>query len=155
MQVVYYIHCPFPRLCSGVFRCCDRGHGNDGDDCIRSPRVYDLVTTSVYLPKDSLALTLNGLTRWPTAKELGRLEETQAGGTPAKIRRIMRASRKRFRRPPEKSSPYAKEHPQFADIGQRMLQEWESGVNTALRGWSHQELTRDASPKTNGARGGN
>jgi serine/threonine-protein kinase HipA len=29
---------------------------------------------------------------------------------------------------------YTKEHPEFAGIGQRMLQEWESGVNTSLRG---------------------
>jgi hypothetical protein len=29
---------------------------------------------------------------------------------------------------------YVKEHPQFAGIGQRMLQEWESAVNTSLRG---------------------
>jgi hypothetical protein len=27
-----------------------------------------------------------------------------------------------------------KEHPEFAGIGQRMLQEWENGVNTSLRG---------------------
>lgn len=26
------------------------------------------------------------------------------------------------------------QHPQFAEIGQRMLQEWESGVTTSLRG---------------------
>src|SRR5438477_701131 len=51
--------------------------------------VYDLVTTSVYLPKDSLALTLNGSTRWPTAKELRKLGETRGGGTPAKIRQIL------------------------------------------------------------------
>jgi len=36
--------------------------------------VYDLVTTSVYLPKDSMALTLNGTTKWPSSKELQRLE---------------------------------------------------------------------------------
>ncbi len=51
--------------------------------------VYDLVTTSVYLPKDSLALTLNGSTKWPTAKELRKLGETRGGGTPAKIRQIL------------------------------------------------------------------
>ena len=38
------------------------------------------------LPKDSVALTFNGSTRWPTAKELRKLGETRAGGTPAKIR---------------------------------------------------------------------
>jgi serine/threonine-protein kinase HipA len=51
--------------------------------------VYDLVTTSVYLPKDGLALTLNGSTNWPTAKELRRLGETRAGGAPARIRQIL------------------------------------------------------------------
>ena len=41
--------------------------------------VYDLVTTSVYLPKDSMALTLNGTTKWASAKELQRLGETRMG----------------------------------------------------------------------------
>jgi serine/threonine-protein kinase HipA len=35
--------------------------------------VYDLVTTSAYLPKDSLALALNGATEWPSAKDLRKL----------------------------------------------------------------------------------
>src|SRR6202453_3094659 len=51
--------------------------------------VYDLVTTSVCLAKDSLALNLNGSTRWPTARELRKLGETRAGGTPAKVRQIL------------------------------------------------------------------
>ncbi len=29
---------------------------------------------------------------------------------------------------------YAQEHPEFAAIGQRMLQEWEAGAATSLRG---------------------
>ena len=29
---------------------------------------YDVVTTSVYLPSDSMALTLNGSTRWPVQR---------------------------------------------------------------------------------------
>jgi hypothetical protein len=29
---------------------------------------------------------------------------------------------------------YAKERPEFAGIGQRMLQEWENGVSASLRG---------------------
>src|SRR5580698_9606088 len=49
------------------------------DDVLGEARlapVYDLVTTAVYLPKDSMALTLNGSTRWPAARELRRLGET-------------------------------------------------------------------------------
>ena len=30
--------------------------------------VYDLVTTAAYMPNDSMALTLNGSTKWPSAK---------------------------------------------------------------------------------------
>jgi serine/threonine-protein kinase HipA len=51
--------------------------------------VYDLVTTAVYLPKDSMALTLNGTTKWPSSKELRRLGETRMGGSPARIREIL------------------------------------------------------------------
>ena len=96
--------------------------------------VYDLVTTSVYLPKDSLALTLNGSTRWPTAKELRKLGETRGGGTPAKIRQILERIAEAIQETTGEVHSYAKEHPEFAEIGQRMLQEWESGVNSSLRG---------------------
>jgi serine/threonine-protein kinase HipA len=87
----------------------------------------------VYLPKDSLALTLNGSTRWPTAKELRRLGETRAGGTPAKIGLVLERIADAIQETTREVLAYRKEHPEFAEIGQRMLQEWESGVNTSLR----------------------
>ncbi len=96
--------------------------------------VYDLVTTSVYLPKDSLALTLNGSTKWPTAKEMRKLGETRGGGTPAKIRQIMERIAEAIQETAKEVHAYIEEHPQFAEIGQRMLQEWANGVNTSLRG---------------------
>jgi serine/threonine-protein kinase HipA len=96
--------------------------------------VYDLVTTSVYLPKDSLALTLNGSTTWPTAKELRKFGETRAGGTPAKIRQILERIADAIEETTREVQSYTKEHPPFAEIGQRMLQEWVTGVNTSLRG---------------------
>ena len=86
--------------------------------------VYDLVTTTVYLPKDSMALTLNGSTRWPTAKELQRLGETRAGGTPAQIRNILDRIAEAIHRTSADVRVYMKEHPDFADIGERMLREW-------------------------------
>ncbi len=96
--------------------------------------VYDLVTTSVYLPKDSLALTLNGSTDWPTAKELRKLGETRAGGTPAKIRRIHQRIADAIQETTKEVLAYTKEHPRFAGIGPAMLKAWETGVSTSLRG---------------------
>jgi serine/threonine-protein kinase HipA len=95
--------------------------------------VYDIVTTSVYLPKDSLALTLNGSTKWPTAKELRKLGETRGGGTPAKIRQTLERITQAIQDTIGEIHAYMKGHPQFTEIGQRMLQEWNSGVNTSLR----------------------
>ena len=96
--------------------------------------VYDLVTTSVYLAKDSMALTLNGSTKWPTARELRKLGETRAGGTPAKIRQMLERIDLAIQQTAAEVRSYIKQHPEFAGIGQRMLQEWESGSNTSLRG---------------------
>lgn len=96
--------------------------------------VYDLVTTPVYLPKDSLALTLNGSTRWPTAKELRKLGETRGGGAPAKIRQILERIAAAIQETTGEVHSYAKDHPEFAGMGRRMLQEWEIGVNSSLRG---------------------
>ncbi|MES1258227.1 MAG: type II toxin-antitoxin system HipA family toxin [Acidobacteriota bacterium] len=106
------------------------------DDVLGEARlapVYDLVTTTVYLAQDSMALTLNGTTRWPVAKELRRLGETQAGGTPAQVRNILERIGEAILSVSVEVRGYMKEHPDFADIGERMLQEWEKGAALSLQ----------------------
>ncbi len=90
--------------------------------------VYDLVTTSVYLPKDSMALTLNGTTKWASAKELQRLGETRMGSTPARVREILERINAAIADTSNELRVYLKDHSDFEDIGNRMLQEWEQGV---------------------------
>lgn len=106
------------------------------DDVLGEARlapVYDLVTTSVYLPKDSMALTLNGSTRWPVAKELQRFGETRSGGTPSQIRNILELIAEAIHSTSAEVRAYIKEHPDFADIGGRMLQEWKKGAALSLK----------------------
>jgi hypothetical protein len=67
--------------------------------------VYDLVTTSVYLPKDSLALTLNGSTNGRRQRNSGSSVKHGRAVRPRRSGRFWSASRKRFRRPQEKSTP--------------------------------------------------
>lgn len=95
--------------------------------------VYDLVTTSVYLPKDSMALTLNGTTKWASAKELQRLGETRMGGTPARVKEILERIDAAIVATSQEVRAYIKEHPEFEDIGNRMLQHWEEGIALSLR----------------------
>lgn len=94
--------------------------------------VYDLVTTAVYLPKDGMALTLNGSTRWPASKELQRLGETRVGGSPAQIREVLARVAEAISSVSAEVRAYIREHPGFADIGERMLQEWQKGVANSL-----------------------
>ena len=106
------------------------------DDILGEARlvpVYDLVTTSVYLPKDSMALTMNGRTKWPSSKELRRFGETPMGGTPAKVRPILERIDEAMAQTKEEIRSYIKEHSEFEEIGERMLKEWEEGAAQSLR----------------------
>ncbi len=106
------------------------------DDVLGEARlapVYDLVTTSVYLAKDSMALTLNGSTRWPSAKELRRLGETRLGSTPSRIKQILARIDEAMSHTTADVRAYIKQHREFAEIGERMLQEWEKGSAFSLR----------------------
>lgn len=94
--------------------------------------VYDLVTTAVYLPKDSLALTLNGTTRWPNAKELHRLGETRIGATPSRVREVLQRVADAMSETEVEVRAYLKKHREFSEIGTRMLQEWEAGIDFSL-----------------------
>jgi serine/threonine-protein kinase HipA len=94
---------------------------------------YDLVTTSVYFPRDSMALTLNGTTKWASAKELQRLGETRMGATPARVREILERINAAIADTANELRAYTKDHSEFEDIGNRMLQEWEQGVALSLK----------------------
>ena len=106
------------------------------DDVLGEARlapVYDLVTTAIYLPKDSMALTLNGTTKWPSAKELQRFGETRMGGSPSRVRQILERIGGAISGTSAEVRTYIKEHGEFAETGERMLQEWEKGSALSLR----------------------
>ncbi len=96
--------------------------------------VYDLVTTSVYLPNDSMALTLNGTTKWARAKELRRLGETRMGASPARVREIFERIDAAIADTSQELRAYIRDHQAFEEIGNRMLHEWEQGVAVSLKG---------------------
>jgi serine/threonine-protein kinase HipA len=106
------------------------------DDVLGQARlapVYDLVTTAIYLPMDSLALTLNGTTQWPDNKAVRRLGETRMSGTPAKIREILERISDALSQTEIELRSYAREHFEFTDVAGRMLQEWAKGRQLTLQ----------------------
>ncbi len=101
---------------------------------VRLAPVYDLVTTSVYLPRDNMALTLEGTTRWPDARRLRRLGEAHTIGGPARIRAIFELIAEAMAETMGEMRAYGKAHPDFAEIGERMIDAWEDGMRESLRG---------------------
>lgn len=91
--------------------------------------VHDLVTTSVYLPKDCMA----GSTNWLTAKELQRLGETRMGRSPAHSREILQRVTHAMEAVAMQIRPYLNDHPESEEVGNRMLVQWEQGIATSLR----------------------
>jgi serine/threonine-protein kinase HipA len=106
------------------------------DDVLGEARLapaYDLVTTAVYMPNDSMALTMNGSTKWPSAKDLRRLGETRMASTPSQVKNIFERVGDAMSHTVNELRSYIKEHPEFAEIGGRMLHEWEQGQELSLK----------------------
>jgi serine/threonine-protein kinase HipA len=79
-----------------------------------------------------MALTLNGTTRWASAKELQRVGVTRMGGTPARVKEILERIDTAMASTATEMRAYIKEHAEFADLGHRMLHEWEHGAAHSL-----------------------
>jgi serine/threonine-protein kinase HipA len=81
-----------------------------------------------------MALTLNGTTQWPSAKELQRLGEIRMGASPARVREILERVRDAVARTSGDIQSYMKKHSDFDEIGGRMMLEWQEGSDRSLRG---------------------
>ena len=86
------------------------------------------MTTSVYLPKDSLALTLNGTTKWPSAKDCEN--SAKRARPPAKVRSILERNYEAIQDTAKEVHSYIEQHPEFEELGGGMLQAWENGSLT-------------------------
>lgn len=105
------------------------------DDVLGEARlapVYDLITTTAYLPKDGMALTMDGSTHWPTAKKLRAFGEMRMMGAPKKIGEILERVADAMSDAAEQLRMYARENPAFAPVGAQMLEEWETGRQQSL-----------------------
>jgi serine/threonine-protein kinase HipA len=89
--------------------------------------VYDLVTTSAYIPQDRMALTLNGTNEWPTAKELIRFGEARSLATRKRLTQILELICDALADTVRDVLTYSKEHNDFGPVVDRMLMQWKIG----------------------------
>jgi serine/threonine-protein kinase HipA len=95
--------------------------------------VYDIVTTTAYMKKDVPALSLGGTKKWWPRKMLERFAVTHlslpAGTVSDTFGRIAEAVMETRKMIPG----YIVEHPEFREIGERMIAEWDNGVAELFR----------------------
>jgi serine/threonine-protein kinase HipA len=91
--------------------------------------VYDIVTTTAYIKKDVPALTLAGTKKWWPRKTLERFAVAHlslpAGTVSAIFNRLAEAVTETLGIIPG----YIADHPEYREIGELMMAEWNEGVN--------------------------
>ena len=98
-------------------------------DAVTLAPVYDIVTTTAYIKKDVPALTLSGTKKWWPRKILERFAVAHlslpTGTVSATFNRLAEAVTETR----EIIPGYIAEHPEFREIGELMMVEWNEGVN--------------------------
>jgi serine/threonine-protein kinase HipA len=102
------------------------------DGTVRLAPVYDLVTTTAYIPADTMALTLEGSTRWPIARQLQSFGDTRGVGGPTAVRAVLERVGDALAQTARDIRRHMNERRSFADVGERMLQAWSQGAIHSL-----------------------
>lgn len=107
---------------------------------------YDLVSTVPYLPKDLMALTLNGSTSWPDNKALTRLGQTRCDLSLSTIKATFEETAEVLTELVPKIERYFKERTTHREVGERLLAAWQAGIRNSL-GFNDSTLVSPSIPK--------
>jgi serine/threonine-protein kinase HipA len=99
---------------------------------VRLAPVYDMVTTVAYIPKDVPALSLTGTKKWWSRKVLEKFAVSHLALPVGKIGQIFEEMADGVNDTQVMLSAYVEEHPEFHDVGSRMLTVWNEGVKATL-----------------------
>ena len=105
----------------------------DTENLVGLAPVYDLITTRAYIKNDAMALTLDGSTAWPDRKKLERLGVTRANLRPRRVAEIMEQTCDTLSDVSRQAKAYFEES-RFPEVGERMLKEWQVGVDSLCGG---------------------
>ncbi len=95
---------------------------------VRLAPVYDVVTTTAYLPKDVPALALAGTKKWWSRKILEKLAITHLTIPVGRVGQIFDEVADAVAETRPALQTYMADHPEFKGIGGRMLSAWDEGV---------------------------
>lgn len=103
----------------------------DDPDNARLAPAYDIVTTTAYLPADTMALTLGGSTRWPGRKQLEQAASRYFSLTPAEFSDIADQAAAALSDTRPAMLQYFADTPN-PEIGTAIAAAWEDGLRESL-----------------------
>jgi serine/threonine-protein kinase HipA len=103
---------------------------DDVEGLARLAPVYDLVTTAAYIPKDAMALTLDGSTEWPDRARLQKLGQIRADLSAKDVTETFESTADALSDVARPLRAHFKNSK--SEIGERMRQAWATGVRESL-----------------------
>lgn len=103
----------------------------------RVANIYDIVTTTVYIAQDKMALTLDGKPFWPTPGQLTKVGTMRCGLTLREVTDVFDRVAGGIVDALAEMQRYAKENPDFADIAGKMTAQWNAGMLQSLGDRGH------------------
>jgi serine/threonine-protein kinase HipA len=94
--------------------------------------VYDLISTQPYIPKDTMALTLNGSTNWPNRKMLTILGQTRSDLSLQTINRVLDDTADALSSVAHDVKKYFNARATHREVGNRLLAAWDVGIRESL-----------------------
>lgn len=101
---------------------------------VKMAPAFDFVTTTPYLPADTMALTLGGTKRWPARKQLESFGRVSCGLSAAEIKTCLADVEQGVAETLEDVWTWAKEEPAFKEVGNAMSAAWENGLAEVFPG---------------------
>ncbi|MDI6726422.1 MAG: type II toxin-antitoxin system HipA family toxin [Smithellaceae bacterium] len=95
--------------------------------------VYDVVTTTAYITKDVPALALAGTKKWWPRKLLERFAVAHLSLPISTVSHVLSRTVEAVTETRALMPGYMAEHPEFKEIGKRMMAAWDEGVNELVR----------------------
>ncbi|WP_213941847.1 type II toxin-antitoxin system HipA family toxin [Pseudomonas sp. dw_612] len=93
---------------------------------------YDIVTTSVYIKTDSMALLLGGSKAWPKYKMLMRFGRSACNLTEGRCNELLQQVAHGMDVAITEMAHYIKANSGFSEVGEAMMEQWKSGVARSL-----------------------
>lgn len=105
----------------------------DVDAPVSLAPAFDLVTTSVYIKADSLALLLGGSKAWPKRKALLRFARTACNLSEGRSHELLQQVEQGMAQAMGEMQVYSAAHPAFKGMAEAMSAAWKTGVVRSLR----------------------